>query len=380
MKKQLAIAVTLALLALPVNSAFALAETTTPTTTSTTTTTTATGTTTTTDTSVSTDTSATTTTPTDTTTLPVVDESGKTVDPGTLPDSPFYWLTGLIEKLQVILTFDAQEKTALMEKQALKKLAAAQEMAKQGKTEKAQKVMTEYVEKVEKAQAFLKEVKDPESDAYKKLESALANTSAKNIETLSTLLDKLPPQAAERAALNIVRSMDKAVDKMDKEEKAKVEKEFKKAAKAIDQEKLDEETKVALKNFQEALGVTGNSEGTDNEEQNKVMVQTKEKAQAGADKKAAGSTAAQVKTQKQEAGDVNKQEAGNMDKQEAGNMDKQEAGNMDKQEAGDVDKQEANNVDEQDKDQKDNQGVKDSSDNDKEKGSSGKGNSGRNKD
>lgn len=56
---------------------------------------------------------------------PILDENGEVVSPGTLPDSPVYWLTTLIEKLQVALTFDPVKKTELLEEQALERIAEA---------------------------------------------------------------------------------------------------------------------------------------------------------------------------------------------------------------------------------------------------------------
>lgn len=65
-------------------------------------------------------TAATGTTTTDSEQTTVTDENGEEVDPGTLPDSPFYWLTDFIEKLQVALALDPVKKAEYEKGQALK--------------------------------------------------------------------------------------------------------------------------------------------------------------------------------------------------------------------------------------------------------------------
>ena len=143
----------------------------------------------------------------------VVDSNGQTVTAGTLPDSPLYWFTNLIEKLQLALTFDTVKKADLVERQALVKLADAQEMANKGKQKEAQEALENYTSKISAAQDFLNLVKDPNSAQGQILLEALNKTQAANISVLTGLLDKLPPQAAQKIALNVVRSMEKAVAK-----------------------------------------------------------------------------------------------------------------------------------------------------------------------
>ncbi|WP_042331629.1 DUF5667 domain-containing protein [Desulfosporosinus orientis] len=184
---------------------------------------------------------------------PAVDENGDVVAPGTLPDSPFYWLTTLIEKLQVALTFDPEKKTELLEEQALERMAEASAMIAKGDTEEAEGALTAYSEKLTQAQAFLASLTDTDSEVTQKLETALSQTHAKNIQTLGGLLDKLPPQAAQKVALNVVRSMEKSIAKMEKKDQLKVAKELRKATKGIEDSELSEEDQAALENLDETL-------------------------------------------------------------------------------------------------------------------------------
>jgi hypothetical protein len=143
----------------------------------------------------------------------VVDSNGQTVKAGTLEDSSFYWFTEMIDKLQLALTFDPVKRAHLIERQVLKELAGAQELAKKGKLPEVERTLDKYNDKIIAAQDFLKQVKDPDSDEAQILIKALNDTQAQNITVLTGLLDKIPPQAAQKIALNVVRSMEKYVEK-----------------------------------------------------------------------------------------------------------------------------------------------------------------------
>jgi len=233
-KKQLAVAVTAALLALPLGTTLALADTTAPVeTTSTATNTDATSTDTT---SSETDTanpdiSASDTASTDTTNTDnvaatnedadnededvVVDADGNEVEHAT-------WLSELIVNIKKALSFDLVRKGELSEKQALAKLAEAQKLMDEGNTEKSQIAFSEYSDKVAEALEYIEKIEDQPEEADK-LTLALTKVNHNNIHVLGNLLDKLPEQASQKIAVNIVRSMEKAISKMEKRE-AKLDK------------------------------------------------------------------------------------------------------------------------------------------------------------
>ncbi|GAB6155641.1 hypothetical protein JCM17380_43920 [Desulfosporosinus burensis] len=233
MKKQLAVAVTVALLTLPLGTSMVLAETdnsltTTSTTSETTTTDVATTDTTATDDATG-DGSTTDDTTTDDTTTDDTTTDDETTDDTTTDDTPVTdddgvevapsnWFTNLIGKLQLALTFDPVRKSELSERQALAKLARAQKLMSEGKIEAAEIALSEYSDKITKAQEFLEQVEDPNTEKAIKLNIALTNVNSNNINVLSNLLEKLPPQAAQKLALNVVHSMEKAVKKIEKQE------------------------------------------------------------------------------------------------------------------------------------------------------------------
>ena len=195
------------------------------------------------------------------------------------------WFKDLIVKLQLALTFDPARKGELNERQALAKLAEAQKLMQEGKPEAAQISLNEYTDKIAKAQAFLEQVKDPTSETAKTLAIALANINSKNIQVLGNLLDKLPPQAAQKLALNVVRTMEKAVQKLQKEE-VKVELETTPATTpAVDNKILEKQVKVALENFRKSLKlkkihIEDQNQGQQDNEDRNVAEQSKTQSQS----------------------------------------------------------------------------------------------------
>jgi hypothetical protein len=151
----------------------------------------------------------------------VVDADGQEVDPGTLPDSPLSWLEELIEKIKVTLAGNPIEKAQLLEEQATEDLAEVTELVKEGETneEQIEEVLTSYTTKVEKALEFLEQVENTDSDEYQKFQEALTKVNTNNVIVLGGLLEKLPAQAAEKVALNIVRAMEKAIAKVEKKDR-----------------------------------------------------------------------------------------------------------------------------------------------------------------
>lgn len=186
---------------------------------------------------------------------PVLDANGQQVSPGTLPTSPFYWLANIIQHIQLFLTFDPAQKVSLTEHQALQKLAAAREMVKEGKMDIAQKVMKDYTQNVTETQNLSVKLKDPNSQVVQNLETALAKADAANLPVLSQLLDRLPQQAAQQIAENVLKSMQKDVSKLSGDQKKKITEELNATSQNVDTTNLSKQTQTALVNFQQTLGI-----------------------------------------------------------------------------------------------------------------------------
>ena len=176
----------------------------------------------------------------------VVDADGNEVTPATT-------FSDLIDNLQLALSFDPARKSELNKRHALKKLAQAQKLMKDGDIEASQNSLNEYTDKIAKAQAFLLEVEKTDSKTAETLAKALVNADSNNIQVLSNLIDKLPPQAAQKLALNVVRSMEKAVTKMQTEDAKVLPATTPLTTPVNDKKILEKQAQVALDNFKKSL-------------------------------------------------------------------------------------------------------------------------------
>lgn len=198
----------------------------------------------------------------------VLDENGNSVDQGILPDSPLYWWSLLIEKIQIALTSDPAEKAALLQELALERLAEAAVMTEEGQTENAEITLDAFSAKLAEAKDFI-ETLDPESDEAQTLVKALAERNASNIEVLGNMImsEKLPPQAAERIFVNAVRSVMKSIDKYDKKTQIQLKNSLKKTTEIMENTDLDEETENTLEDIE-------NTDQTDQTDQTEQTEQT----------------------------------------------------------------------------------------------------------
>ena len=240
-------------------------------------------------------------------TVPVVDPDGKIVIPSTQ-------FSDFIDKLQLALAFDPAHQCELNKRHALRKLAQAQQLMKDGNIEACKISFNEYKDKIAKAQAFLLEAEDTNSATAKTLAIALANVDAKNIQVLSNLVVKLPPQAAQKLALNVVRTMDKAVIKIQKEE-AKVD-----PVLPADTEKkqLEKQAETALTEFKKSVNVKDKI----TDQKAKVNHYTTEQKRSEVNQKFENLSHLNFRTSDNNKDDLNKQ--GDRDKDKGGDNNRQD--------------------------------------------------------
>src|SRR5665648_680256 len=180
-------------------------------------------------------------------TPPVVEYDGKIVIPSTQ-------FSDFIDNLQLALTFDAARQGEINKRHALRKLAQANKLMQDGNIEDSKICFSEYKDKIAKAQEFLNEAETPGSATAVALAKALENVEAKNIAVLSDLVVKLPPQVAQKLALNVVRTMDKAVVK-DQKEEAKV---APVVNDDVEKKLLEKQAKAALLKFKNSVNEKNN--------------------------------------------------------------------------------------------------------------------------
>jgi len=123
--------------------------------------------------------------------LPAVSAADGDTDPGLTPDSTFYFLDKLIEKLDLALTFDDVSKTEKFIKYAQERLAEAEEMNTEEKDEFIEELLLEYVEMLEQASDNLLDLDEEDADDLEgDLDAAIGDS-----DELSDMLD---PELAAR--------------------------------------------------------------------------------------------------------------------------------------------------------------------------------------
>lgn len=114
--------------------------------------------------------------------------------PKLLPDSPFYFLKGWKEKIELFL---AQTPEAQAEKQAefaTRRVAEAKQMVKKNKLEFVEKLMEKHRKHLEKAEGKIEEAKEKGRDVERALVIVTEATS-QHLSVLTEVYEKVPEQA-----------------------------------------------------------------------------------------------------------------------------------------------------------------------------------------
>ncbi len=110
-------------------------------------------------------------------------------NPGILPDSPFYGLKKLFEKLDLAFTFSDEAKAEKYLHYAEVRLAEAKAMLEKNKTDIAQKVVKEYSAYINKSEEYGAKVNKTEVMEH------IINATEHHLEVLQEVYDKVPEQA-----------------------------------------------------------------------------------------------------------------------------------------------------------------------------------------
>lgn len=193
----------------------------------------------------------------------------------TTDSSSTEWLTPLIDKLQTILGTDSPVTPDSQTDQTSENTSETSTLTEVGDTGETQVPTDEYSKKLKEAQDFLEGLSAEDSDTMQKLELAVNNNHAQNIKVLGNLLDKLPTQASERLAFNIVRSMEKSVNRTEKTDQQTQEvttttNEVTTTANSVEDDSLSEtetsslteEEQTALDSLDQTFGVDEATSGT----------------------------------------------------------------------------------------------------------------------
>lgn len=134
------------------------------------------------------------------------------VEAGILPDSPFYFLKSLWEKVRETFTLRSEAKLQYMEKLGEKRAVEAEKMIEKGNPEKAQKVMDKYNQRLEKMKNFI-DKKGEKLD--KKLESAEQRIKNR-FEHRNQILQKVMDKAPDKAKAGLQRALDNSKNQLQK--------------------------------------------------------------------------------------------------------------------------------------------------------------------
>jgi len=117
-------------------------------------------------------------------------------DPGTLPDSTFYFLKSWKESIQTFFTFGAENKVKQYLHLAEVRLAEYQKMIEKGKTEIAQKTLDKYEKRLNHATQKIEELENKGKDV-KNISKELLDITSKHINILERNLQKVPETGKE---------------------------------------------------------------------------------------------------------------------------------------------------------------------------------------
>ncbi len=121
--------------------------------------------------------------------------NGNGVEAGLLPDSPFYFLKALWEKVRETFTLRSEAKLQYMEKLGEKRTAEAEKLIAKGKTDVAEKVMTKYSERLQKIEALIQKKGEKLDEKLNATQERIQNRFEHRNEVLQRVMDKAPESA-----------------------------------------------------------------------------------------------------------------------------------------------------------------------------------------
>lgn len=144
-------------------------------------------------------------------------------DAGILPDSKLFTLELWWEGVQRFFTFDSVKKAELESKLAMKRIAEAEKLIEQGKTELAEKHLLQFENRLAAAYEKTEKANEKGKDVDALIEKLEAN-QLRQQEVLATVYDKVP-ESAQEGILNAMeksaKGLQNAMENIQKSEEAK---------------------------------------------------------------------------------------------------------------------------------------------------------------
>lgn len=133
-------------------------------------------------------------------------------DPGTLPDSPLYFLKSWKEGIQLFFTFNAEKKAEQYLHLAEVRLAEYEKMLEKGKEEIAERTLEKYENQLSRALTKAEELKAEGDDVAEELKTKVEEAASKHLTVLGMNLDKV----SESARSGIERALEASKKQLEK--------------------------------------------------------------------------------------------------------------------------------------------------------------------
>lgn len=182
-------------------------------------------------------------------------------DPGTLPDSKFYWLKTWRENIQLFFTFNDVKKAEKQMKFANRRMLELEKLCEKDKCELAQKLASRFEEKIRKTTEKLEEANEKGKDVQSLIEKLEANQE-RHQEVLLKVYDQVPEEAKEailQAMENSQKGIENAIANIQKDPsqlKEFKEKIDKKVEEVLNEEEIDK-GKAKVNSIREKLQEKG---------------------------------------------------------------------------------------------------------------------------
>ncbi len=166
---------------------------------------------------------------------------------GMLPNSPFYFLETLSERIGTLLTFGKIKKAERHLDLASERLAESKELADEGDTVRAEETAEKYQEQIDEALTKTTEAKTEGEDTDAVLEK-IAGITARHQAVLASVYERVPEQAKEairKVMKKSARGHEEALSAVSGEKQQEVRDRVKKETED-DEDKLEELRKLGI--------------------------------------------------------------------------------------------------------------------------------------
>lgn len=182
--------------------------------------------------------------------------------PGILPDSPFYGLKRAFEGIGNVFTFGNERKAERAIKLSEKRLSEARASVEEEKHELSERLMEDYEKNLMKAEEIVERAQERGRNMTQ-VRERVAKATSRHIEVLENVLEKVPEQAKpaiQRALESSKRGQEEALDRIGNENPGKAanlsleiaERRMNKARERIEREDIENAQKI-IEDYQQKI-------------------------------------------------------------------------------------------------------------------------------